>query len=180
MRRRALAATAIGMGLLTPGASLADGGPARDKAVGAGENEFALGVLGTAGFTLSAHSGPAGEDPSGYITAKGDPDGPGPAAPFTAQGPVTCLRVVGNRASVRWRFERATGSAAPFEGGGVQSFVEDNGPPRFGQPVDRAAIDPPVPAAVFEAQAEQCDLPDRPTKATLNRGNITVDDAAGG
>ena len=152
----------------------------RDFAVGAGSSEFALGAIGEASFSLSAHSDPFGARPGGYITSKGDPDGIGPLEPFTAKGEVTCLRVKGNRASLKWRFERTTGSAATFAGGGVQSFVEDNGPPRGGMPLDRAALDPPQPAGVFESNAAQCDDPD--TRAHYDRiesGNITVHDATG-
>lgn len=119
----------------------------------------------------------AGRQPAArYVTAKGDPDGPGPIEPFTAEGRVTCLRVSGNRASIKWRFDKATGSAAQF--GGVQTFVEDNGSPRRGEPADRAALDPPQPAATFEATATQCDDPaTRATYERLNRGNVTVGDA---
>ena len=181
---RALAATAVVLGLIpaTAEASHAgsgDGG--RDFAVGAGTNEFALGTVGIASFTLSAHSEPFGQRPAGYVTSRGDPDGIGPLEPFTAKGEVTCLRVEGNRASIKWRFEEATGSAEPLEGGGVQSFVEDNGPPRGGQPADGAAIDPPQPAATFGSNADRCDDPQsRPPHDRLNRGNVTVHDAVGG
>jgi hypothetical protein len=179
MNRLAVAATTVALAALAPAAS-ANGNGGRDFAVGAGDNEFALGAVGQAGFTVSAHSDPGGTRPSGYVTSRGDPDGIGPLEPFTAQGKVTCLRVDGNRASVKWRIERATGSAKPFEGGGIQSFLEDNGPPRGGRPRDRAAIDPPQPAASFNPGADACDDPNsRVTYETLNRGNVTVHDALG-
>lgn len=182
--RRVLAGTAIGLGLLAPmGASAShehSTAGQRDFAVGAGSSELALGAVGEASFTLSASSGPFGARPAGYVTSHGDPDGAGPLEPFTARGEVTCLRVDGNRASIKWRFESATGTAAALEGGGVQSFVEDNGEPRLGQPVDRALIDPPQPAATFEANAHQCEDPDtRVTYDRLEQGNVTVHDAAG-
>jgi hypothetical protein len=174
--RRVLAASGIGIALLAPGGAAASG---RDFAVGAGSNQFTLGAVGEASFALSASSDPLGARPAGYVASRGDPDGAGPLEPFTAQGEVTCLRIAGNRASIKWRLEEATGSAAPFEGGGVQSFLEDNGQPRFGQPVDRAAIDPPQPAAIFAPTADRCEDPDaRSTYDRLEKGDITVHDAA--
>jgi hypothetical protein len=171
-----LTAAVVGIAWLVPMGAAASGG-GRDFAAGAGSSEFALGVLGEASFTLSANSGPDGSRPWGYVTAKGDPDGAGPVEPFTAKGHVTCLRVSGGRASIKWRFEEATGSAAAFAG--VQAFVEDNGPPRRGESPDRATLDPPQPAATFEATADECDDPNsRATYERLNRGNVTVNDAA--
>ena len=183
--RRELAVGAIGLGLLAPGGAVAShngtGGGARDFAVGSGSSEFSLGVIGEASFALSATSDPGGADPAGYVVSRGDPDGVGPMEPFTASGEVTCLWVDGNRATVKWRLERATGSAAPFEGGGVQSFLEDNGSPRFGQPVDRGATDLPQPAAIFRPTADECESPDNREAAydRLERGNVTVHDAVG-
>jgi hypothetical protein len=172
-----LTAATLGIACLVPIGAVADGGGARDFAVGAGSSEFAIGLVGEASFTLSATSAAEGSGPRGYVTTKGDPDGAGPMEPFTAKGHVTCLRVNGNRASIKWRFEEATGSAAPFAG--IQTFVEDNGPPRRGEPTDRAALDPPQAAATFEATATQCDDPaTRATYERLNRGNVTVNDAA--
>jgi hypothetical protein len=181
---RALTAGAVGIALLVPGGAAASHGDSRsglrDFAVGAGSNEFALGAVGRASFALRASSDPFGARPAGYVTASGDPDGIGPAEPFTARGRIMCLRVDGNRASIKWSLDQATGSAAPFKGGGVQSFLEDNGRPRRGQPVDRASIDPPQPAASFELNARRCDDPDtRPTYDRLNEGNITIHDAVG-
>ena len=183
--RGVMAAGAVGIGLIAgSGAAIAShndgGGGKREFAVGAGRAAFALGVVGETGFTFSAHSDPFGGRPTGYVTATGDPDGPGPIASFTVRGHVTCVRVDGNRASLKWRFEEATGSAAPFEGGGAESFVEDNGEPRLGEPVDRAATDGPQPAETFDPQAEQCEDPDtRPTYARIEEGNLTVHAAAG-
>jgi hypothetical protein len=183
--RRVLAVAVIGMGLLAPGGAVGshNGSTAgeRDFSVGSGSSEFSLGLIGEASFAISATSDPAGANPAGYVTSRGDPDGAGPMEPFTAQGEITCLRVDGNRATVKWRLERGTGSAAQFEGGGVQSFLEDNGSPRFGQPVDRTATDLPQPAAAFEPTADQCEDPDTREAAydRLERGNVTVHDATG-
>jgi hypothetical protein len=181
--KRFLAAGAVGMGLVAPlgaGASHNEpGGGPRDFAVGAGSSEFFAGAVGNAHFALSSHSDADGLDPSGHVSSYGDPDGPGPLEPFTAKGKITCLRVEGNRASIKWRLDRATGSAAQFTGGGVVSFVEDNGEPRGGQPVDAASTSTPLPAAVFNPTADQCPPPDAAPYDPLEQGNVTVHDAAG-
>jgi hypothetical protein len=174
---RILTAGLIATGLLLPGSAIANEG---DFARGSGSNQFALGTLGEASFALVATSDPFGARPAGYVTSRGDPDGVGPMEQFTARGRVTCLRVEGNRASIKWRFDHATGSAAPFEGGGVQSFLEDNGRPRAGRSVDRALIDPPQPPGSFGLNAGECDDPS--TRATYDRlesGDVRVHDATG-
>src|SRR5436190_761730 len=95
MRRRiGLAATLVcGGALLAPAAAAASG----DYAVGGGTNGFFQ--LG-----LSAHSGPSGEDPGGFVSARSRPNGGFPA-PFRFGGHVTCLRVDGNKASIKYRFD---------------------------------------------------------------------------
>jgi hypothetical protein len=87
---------------------------------------------------------------------------------------VTCLEVDGNRAAIKYRFRTATGSAAPFQGGGVEVFVEDNGEPRGGQPVDANAFRTPEMAVAFNAHATQCDDPNTATYDTVTSGNYTV------
>ncbi len=99
---------------------------------------------------------------------------------FEVHGQVTCLRVDGNRAAIKYRFEKASGSSAPFQGGGVEIFVEDNGEPRRGQPVDANASRPPEPAGAFETNAAQCDDPNSATYDTLTSGNYVVRDRAVG
>ena len=182
--RRSLATGAIGISLLAPAGAAASHGDSgtgqRDFAVGAGNNEFALGAIGEARFSLSASSDPFGLDPRGYVTSSGDPDGVGPLEPFTARGEVTCLDVEGNRATIKWRIEEGTGSAEPFEGGGVESWVEDNGPPRAGEPADRAAVSPPQPALLFDPTADVCEQPEaQPLYDRLDQGNVVVHDATG-
>src|SRR5438045_7059031 len=97
---------------------------------------------------------------------------------FEVQGPVTCLRVDGNRAAIKYRFKRATGSAAPFQGGGVEVFVEDNGEARRGQPVDANAFQPPQPAGAFNTNASQCDDPNLAAYDTVTSGDYVVRDRA--
>lgn len=175
----------VAIAFLAPGAALGGthGGErvARDVVTGAGSNEFALGALGEAHFALGAVSDLSGMGVRGWVTSKGDPDGLGPIEPFTARGKVTCLRAEGNRASLKWRIEHATGSAEPFVGGGVQSFLEDNGEPRRGEPLDGAVTDPPQPARSFDLHAGQCDDPDSrgALYERLEAGNVTIRDGAG-
>jgi hypothetical protein len=69
---------------------------------------------------------------------------------------------------------------AAFRGGGIQTFVEDNGPTRRGHAVDRGAIDPPQRAATFELTARSCDDPrTRATYEDLRTGDVRVRDASG-
>jgi hypothetical protein len=39
------------------------------------------------------------------------------------------MLVVGNRASIKYRFRHSTGPGAPPQNGGVQVYIEDNGKP---------------------------------------------------
>lgn len=166
-----LAFPALGLG------SHSRGGDSRDFAVGSGTNQFLV-VLGDAHLSVSAHSDAAGGGPTGHVRAQGDPDGEGPNEPFELEGEVTCLKVSGNRAAIKYRFKHAEGSAEPFAGGGVQIFLEDNGDPQGGQPVDRATFDPPQPAGVYDAGASFCDDPNtRLGYDGIESGDFGVHDA---
>ena len=179
--KRPLALAVACIAAVTPAVAHATHSPSgqsqRDFAVGGGQNQFAV-VIGDTRFGFAATSDPLGLRPSGHAAAHGDPDGAGPIEPFTAEGEVTCLRVVGNRAAFKWRFKQAAGSATAFEGGGVQAFVEDNGEPREGEPVDRAALDPPQPSAAFDLNAQDCDDPNLRNYDRLEQGNVSVHDAS--
>ncbi|MGH2956031.1 MAG: hypothetical protein ACRDL6_03455 [Solirubrobacterales bacterium] len=173
--RRSTGTFAVGaLALLTAAvgiASASHGGGAgpHDFAVGAAKNTFAT---GTPNHLMVSAQG-AGPAATGHVRAKGDLGGE-----FTLEGEVTCLRVEGNRAAIKYRFKHATGSAAPLEGGGVQVFVEDNGDPSGGQAVDRNTFDPPQPAGVFDLNATQCDDPTaRPDYDPVDSGDYTVHDA---
>ena len=159
------------------GAAAAAGSGAGDLATGSSVNQFPTPTgPGFARLDVAAHSGPTGLDPRGNVHAKGTIGFPG--TEFEVQGPVTCLRVDGNRAAIKYRFKTATGSAAPFQGGGVEVFVEDNGEPRGGQPVDRNAFRLPQTAADFNPTASQCDDPNTALYDTVTSGNYTVKDRA--
>jgi hypothetical protein len=174
MRRSTRAFAVAGLALLTAAAGIASashgsGAGPRDFAVGAAKNTFATGTPNH--LMVSAHGAAAAA--TGHVRAKGDLGGE-----FTLEGEVTCLRVEGNRAAIKYRFKHATGSAAPLAGGGVQVFVEDNGQPSGGQAVDRNTFDPPQPAGAFDLNAAQCDDPTlRAGYDPVDSGNYTVHDA---
>lgn len=160
------------LGPVTASAGNDDGN--QDSVRGSAVNEFPTPAgPGSASVTAQASSGPAGERPRGVVQATGDADGTD-ATSFFVRGEVTCLKVSGRRAAIKYRFRRAEGTAEPFKGGGVQIFIEDNGSPRNDQPVDATANDPPQTAAVFDANALQCDDPDARTYDQVKSGDYTV------
>jgi hypothetical protein len=176
--RRCMAAVALGLFVVAfPAASSAShsgsaGGP-RDFAVGGGANTFPF--PNQVGFAAQA-------DPvTGHFRAKGDLDGDGPMGPFALEGEVTCLIVApsldgqATRASIRYRFKHAEGSAEGLEGGGIQVFVEDRGEPVGGQPVDGAAFREFVPQGTFVPTA--CQDPNSTIYDPIESGNFTVHDA---
>ena len=175
-RRVVVTGIAVAAGALWAGIGAAAAGPG-DLATGSASNQFPTPAgPGSARLDAAAHSGPSGLDPRGNVHAKGTAGTP--MGEFEVQGPVTCLRVDGNHAAIKYRFRRATGSAAPFQGGGVEVFIEDNGEPRKGQPVDATAFGPPQPAGVFDANASQCDDPNTQPYDTVTSGNYEVRDRA--
>jgi hypothetical protein len=106
------------------GAGAADGDRGKDSVQGAAVNGFPTPAgPGSARVVVRASSGPGGERPTGLVEANGDADGTD-ATSFSVRGEVTCLRVSGRRAAIKYRFRRAEGTAAAFKGGGVQIFVE--------------------------------------------------------
>jgi hypothetical protein len=168
----AIASAAVGGGVAAEGASA--GGPG-DLAAGSALNHFPTPLgPGFARLNVAAHSDAGGLNPRGHVEAKGTTGAPMGA--FHVGGPVTCLRVDGNKAAIKYRFDQATGSAAPFQGGGVEVFVQDNGPPRHGQPVDANAFNPPQLAGAFQLGQSQCDDPNTMSYNTVISGNYTVRD----
>jgi hypothetical protein len=180
-RRVALTAIAVSVWALTGalGTGAAAGSDADNVATGSALNQFPTPAgPGFARLDVRAYSDAAGLDPRGNVHSIGTTGAP--MGDFEVQGPVTCLRIAGNRAAIKYRFDQATGSAAPFQGGGVEVFVEDNGEPRDGQPVDANAFRPPQPAGVFDVNATQCDDPNTATYDTVTSGNYTVHGSAAG
>ena len=96
-----------------------------------------------------------------------------PNGEFKTWGDVTCLKVVGNRATIKYRFDKTAGPGSPSPGWGVQVFVEDNG---SGATPDGNATDAPLPPEAFEPTADQCELPRGPYNP-VDSGNYVVHDA---
>jgi hypothetical protein len=160
-------------------ASSAAGDEPEDSAVGSALNQFPTPAgPGFAQLTVSARSGPVGENPRGSVHAVGTSGTP--MGEFEVSGPVTCLRVEGNRAAIKYRFDQASGSAAPFLGGGVEVFVEDNGKARGSQPVDANAAGAPQTAGAFDVAATQCDDPNLAPYDTVESGDYRVKDRSFG
>jgi hypothetical protein len=86
---------------------------------------------------IAAFSDVGGANPRGH----GEQQGALPSEEINDGGPVACLRVHGNQAVVVWRLRTTvTDPALPgFVGEFGAVFVEDNGNPVGGQPVDRMA-----------------------------------------
>jgi hypothetical protein len=172
-RARLVVALAIGALACAVGAAAAAGGTTGNAATGSAENQFPTPAgPGSAQLSVAAASDPSGLHPTGTVHASGTTGLPG--GDFDVAGPVTCLRVDGNKAAIKYRFSQASGSAAPFLGGGVEVFVEDNGQPQGGQAVDANANRPPQPAGVFDATAALCDDPNSGTYDTVTSGDYTV------
>ena len=172
MRRLTLVTGAVLLGVLcvpTAVASNGAGGGPRDFAVGSAKNH--LGDVPTFPIQLRVSAHGSETAVTGHVRGSGDVGGE-----FRVAGHVTCLRVEGKRASIKYRFEHAEGSLAPFEAGGVQVFVEDNGPPGGGTP-DGNATDFPQPAGVFETNVKQCDDPNTRPYNPVDSGNYVVHDA---
>jgi hypothetical protein len=164
------AAALCSMLALAASAGATGGGTARDYVFGTGTGHFQE----TGGpFSLSVAAWGDGPLAQGYVRGSGDYLGE-----FRVEGPVTCTSIVGNRASIKYRFRRSQGPGAPPQNGGVQVYIEDNGRTRNGQPVDRVATEPPLPPGVFDATAEVCTPPQaNPAWTRIETGDYVVHDA---
>ena len=173
-----LMAAALAMAAAVGGGAVvgtAAGDTPGDLAFGTAVNQFPTPAgPGSDQLSVSARSGPAGENPRGNVHAVGTSGAPG--GEFEVSGPVTCLRVEGNKAAIKYRFDQASGSAAPFLGGGVEVFVEDNGKPRDNRPVDANAAGSPQAAGEFDVAATQCDDPNLAPYDTVQSGDYIVKD----
>ena len=145
-------------------------GASQSSVAGSGTGHFAE----TGGpFSLTVNGRGEGPAAKGYVHGSGVY-----VDAFEVEGPITCMRVEGNRASIKYRFKRASGPGAPPQDGGVQVYIEDNGKPVNGQPVDRAATEPPQPPGAFDAAAGVCTDPRlNPAWTPLESGDFTVRDA---
>jgi hypothetical protein len=78
------------------------------------------------GASFDAHSGPNGENPTGTASA-------GRRSTYFVSGPVTCLSVSGNRATIAFAVDPG-GISTPDHRGHL-IFVEDNGSPGAGRDI---------------------------------------------
>ena len=135
--------------------------PTGDSVVGAGTtapspDPFAF----TWQFNIEASSGPSGEGPSGFVQLfVTSPQVPGTGV---FGGPVTCLSVSGNDATVV--------VANEFGPPGILLVVEDNGPPGS-DPSDTVAVEP-------VNDPTSCALPASFTPLAVVEGDVTVTDAS--
>ncbi len=159
--------TAMVLALLAVPASAMAGENSVERASGAGSQSTPMGSDAfTTHIAFSATHDVLTNEVKGYFVAKGALDG----MPFRQQGEVTCLKVVGNQASIKYRFDRASGGTATFEGGGIEVFVEDKGPKG-----DRATFGPPQPPGIFQTDESRCDDPNMTlTYQPLDSGNFVV------
>jgi hypothetical protein len=111
-------------------------------------------------FNIEASSGPSGEAPSGFVQLFVT----SPQIPGTGifGGPVTCLSVSGNEATV----VVANQPGPP----GILLLVEDNGPPGS-DPSDTVAVEP-------VNDPTSCALPAVVTPLEVVEGDVTVTDAS--
>ncbi len=169
MRSRGLIVAALFAAFSIAATGTATGGT-QSSVAGSGTGHFAE----TGGpFSLSVSGRGEGQAAKGYVHGSGVY-----VDAFEVEGPITCMRVEGNLASVKYRFKRASGPGAPPQDGGVQVYIEDNGRPQNGQPVDRVATEPPQPPGAFDAAAGICTDPRlNPAWTRLESGDFTVRDA---
>jgi hypothetical protein len=133
-------------------------GSPSDFAVGSAKNRLAEFTPFPFQLEVSAHKR-SESDTTGHVRGSGEL----PIGEFRVEGEVTCLRVEskppleaaltgpGYRASIKYRFKNTSGSAAPPENGGVEVYIEDNGRPVNGDPVDANGTGAPLPPGAFEA-----------------------------
>jgi hypothetical protein len=160
MRRISLALACLAMAMACLAAPAQGQAPTSDSVVGVGTtapspDEFRF----TWQFEIQASSGPSGEGPSGFVQLfVTSPQVPGTGV---FGGPVTCLSVSGNEATVV--------VANQFGPAGILLLVEDNGPPGS-DPSDTVAVEP-------VNDPTSCALPTLVTPLDVVAGDVTVTDA---
>jgi hypothetical protein len=134
------------------------GGPHQDLVAGTGRFEVFPGEA--VKIHVNAKSGPSGEDARGRFSVNHE-------GFYAVRGEVTCLSVVGNRATVGGEITQAQGELEGFEGFGILIIVEDNG--EGDEPNDG------VISSVVATPPEQCSVPFevRP----IEQGDYIVHDA---
>ena len=88
------------------------------------------------------------------------------------------MLVVGNRASIKYRFRRSEGPGAPPQNGGVQVYIEDNGKPRTECPSIAWPPSRHSRPSSFDAAAGVCTDPTlNPAWNRIESGDYAVRDA---
>lgn len=166
MKRLVVALLTAGLVLPTAFAALASashspgegGGPPNDFVVGGGHHS-----VPATQFTLSAHSGPSGEDPKGQVSFKIDE-----GSRHTAD--VTCVIIQGNEAIVTAVIRKPASAAGQV----IVMHAVDNGNPNEGSPPDLLRFS--FAGAIFESPDNPgCFLPVLPP-VPVTQGNIVVHD----
>ena len=122
--RRAFVALSVGVAVLLVSAGIASAthsegtGPAMDLVVGTGEIQTPPIVVK---LHVNATSGPAGENPTGHAHFAGNPP---PIGALEFQARVTCLNVVGNRATVGLVITHSMEGPIPEGFGGLFSVTD--------------------------------------------------------
>jgi hypothetical protein len=93
---------------------------------------------------------------------------------FRINGDVLCVRAEGNVASILYEDEKGTRPARNDAGGVI--FVQDNGEPMGGVPVDRENNFRQTRAQLDQQLAQGCPDPRNQVTFPLRNGNITVHD----
>ncbi|HEX8067931.1 MAG TPA: hypothetical protein VF520_15545 [Thermoleophilaceae bacterium] len=162
-----MGATFAALAAATSGPAAAAGGP-YDYAVGSAKNRAAEFSQSPFQLEVSAHR-QSPTEVTGHVRGSGDLTGDLPGGDFVVEGPVTCLRVEpkplaealvtgpGNRAAIKYVVKTSGGSLAPPVGDVIEVFVEDNGNPEDGQPVDGNATLLPEPPELSDPRT--CDDP---------------------
>ena len=187
------AALALFTLLLVPGLAAGSHGSgpggSRDFAVGGGTTGTRDDPTGVQHVDFAASGGPTTFDPfmgfggdpvTGHFTASGAFDQDGELTEFHQEGPVTCLVVDGNTAQLVYPNKHATPEGNDqLE---VLIFLQDNGPPVNGQPVDQIGFDlvPDLENPDDDPPSEQdfeCTTPFDLDLFTLEKGNFTIHQA---
>jgi hypothetical protein len=121
-------------------------------------------------IAVTAKSGPSGESPKGKVSFKALADKP------AFQGPVVCMHVEDNRATILFALEKTKQGPPQFEDGGGIVFIQDNGNPAGGVPVDLQRNRRLTAQQFATRQAQGCDVFEQPTRPLVH-GNLIVRDA---
>jgi hypothetical protein len=149
----------LGLGMLVLLALFAAPAPAQTTGQDSAVGDVVTEAFRPTGFVFDARSGSSGESPTGSVTWFDRVELEG--------GPVTCLTVTGNRATIGFENQ---GDAAPVLRGGFV-FVEDGGTPGVGKDRvrGRLTLDPPAACPPNTEIFNEAN--------TVTSGDLTVNDA---